>query len=144
VRRQCFFAPLRAQGQSRQQTVRYRPVDTRLDALRGIRWGAQTIAQKNLTIRTDRAGQRAFGRTGCAAPSTMARPLRACTAENVAQLPQVAWSALKRSGATPRHHFHDTLWWVAVALTPRPIGAQAEGSERPWMGRHRRKTGRQT
>jgi hypothetical protein len=30
--------------------------------------------------------QRAFGRTGCAEQSTIARTLRACTAENVAQL----------------------------------------------------------
>ena len=32
--------------------------------------------------------------------------------------------------------------WVDVEVTPLPIGAQAEGSERTWMGRNRRKTGR--
>ena len=32
--------------------------------------------------------------------------------------------------------------WVDVDVTPLPIGAQAEGSERPWMGRNRSKTGR--
>jgi Transposase DDE domain len=31
-----------------------------------------------------------------------------------------------------------------VDSTPLPIGAQAEGSERPWMGRNRSKTGRKT
>jgi hypothetical protein len=128
----------------RQKTVRYRPVDKLLDALSGILCGAKTIAQNNITIRTDRAVQRAFGRTGCAEQSTIARTLRACTAENVAQLQQVSWSYLKRYGATPRHRFHDKLLWVDVDLTPMPIGAQAEGSERTWMGRNRSKTGRKT
>jgi hypothetical protein len=143
-RRHCFLAPLRDQGQIRQKTVRSRPLDKRLEALGGIRCGAKTMAQQNVTIRTDRAVPRACGRTGCAEPSTMARPLRACPAEHVAQLAQGAWYDLKRYGAPPRHRCHDKRLWVDVARTPRPIGAQAEGSERPWRGRNRRKTGRQT
>jgi hypothetical protein len=144
LRRHCFFAPLREHVQIRQKTVRYRPVDKLLDALSGMLCGAKTIAQNNLTIRTDRAVQRAFGRTGCAEQSTIARPLRACTAENVAQLDKASWYYLKRYGATPRHRFHDTLLWVDIDLTPMPIGAKAEGSERTWMGRNRSKTGRKT
>ena len=144
MRRHCFFAPLREHVQIRQKTVRYRPIDKLLDALGGMLCGAKTIAQNNTTIRTDRAVQRAFGRTGCAEQSTIARTLRACTAENVAQLAKVSWYYLKRYGATPRHRFHDTRLWVDIALTPMPIGAQAEGSERTWMGRNRSKTGRKT
>ena len=34
--------------------------------------------------------------------------------------------------------------WVDVEVTPLPIGAQAAGRERPWMGRNRSKTGRKT
>ena len=68
-----------------QKTVRYRPIDKVLDALGGILCGAKTIAQSNVTIRTDPAVQRAFGRTGCADQSTIARTLRACTPENVAR-----------------------------------------------------------
>jgi hypothetical protein len=74
----------------------------------------------------------------------MARTLRACTPENVAPLERVAWYYLKRYGATPHHHFAAQLLWVDIDLTPMPIGAKAEGSERPWMGRNRRKTGRKT
>src|ERR687887_120046 len=144
LRRHCFFAPMREQVQIRQKTVRYRPIDKLLDALSGILCGAKTIAQNNITIRTDRAVQRAFGRTGCAEQSTIARTLRACTAANVAQLEQVSWYYLKRYGATPRHRFHDTPLWVDIDLTPMPIGAKAEGSERTWMGRNRSKTGRKT
>src|SRR5215471_14454494 len=91
LRRHCFFAPLREQVQIRQKTVRYRPIDKRLDALSGILCGAKTIAQNNVTIRTDRAVQWAFGRTGCAEQSTIARTLRACTANNVAQVEQGAY-----------------------------------------------------
>ena len=144
LRRHCFFAPLREQVQIPQKTVRYRPADKLLDALGGMLCGAKTIAQNNTTIRTDRAVQRAFGRTGCAEQSTIARTLRACTAENVAQVEKVSWYYLKRYGATPRHRFHDTRLWVDIDLTPMPIGAKAEGSERTWMGRNRSKTGRKT
>src|SRR5690349_3654515 len=144
LRRHCCFAPVRERVQIRQKTVRYRPIDKRLDVLGGILCGAKTIAQNNVTIRTDRAVQRAFGRTGCAEQSTIARTLRACTADNVAQLEQVSWYYLKRYGATPHHRFHDARLWVDIDLTPMPIGAKAEGSERTWMGRNRSKTGRKT
>jgi hypothetical protein len=91
LRRHCFFAPLREQVQIPQKTVRYRPTDNLLAALGGIRCGAKTIAQNNVTMRPDRAVQRALGRTGCAEPSPIARTLRACTAEHVAQLEKVSW-----------------------------------------------------
>jgi hypothetical protein len=85
-----------------------------------------------------------LGRSGCAEQSTIARTLRACTAENVAQFEKVSWYYLKRYGATPRHRFHDTRLWVDIDLTPMPIGAKAEGSARTWMGRNRSQTGRKT
>src|ERR671922_2769216 len=105
LRRHCFFAPLREQVKIPQKTVRYRPIDKLLDALVGILCGAKTIAQSNVTIRTDPAVQRAFGRTACADQSTIARTLRACTGENVAQLERVSWYYLKRYGHTPQHRF---------------------------------------
>jgi hypothetical protein len=133
---------LRESVQIRQKTVRYRPVDKLLDALSGMLCGAKTISQSNITIRVDPAVQRAFGRTGCAEQSTLARTLRACTGENVAQLERVSWYYLKRYGQTPHHRFAERLLWVDIDVTPLPIGAQAEGSERTWMGRNRSKTGR--
>ena len=144
LRRRCFFAPLREQVTVPQKTVWYRPIDKVLDALVGILCGAKTIAQSNVTLRTDPAVQRAFGRTGCADQSTIARTLRACTPENVAQLEQVSWYYLKRYGAPPHHRFHERRLWVDVDITPMPIGATAEGSERTWMGRNRSKPGRKT
>ena len=144
LRRHCVFAPLREQVQIPQKTVRYRPIEKVLDGLLGILCGAKTISQSNVTIRLDPAVQRAFGRTGCAEQSTMARTLQASTAETVAQLSQVSWYYLKRYGQTPHHRFAERLLWVDVEVTPLPIGAQAAGRERTWMGRNRSKTGRKT
>src|ERR1044072_9077269 len=142
LRRHCFFAPLREQVEVPQKTVRYRPIEKVLDGRLGILCGAKTISQSNGTIRLDPAVQRAFGRTGCAEQSTIARTLRASTPETIDQLSQVSWYYLKRYGQTPHHRFAERLLWVAVDVTPLPIGAQAEGSERTWMGRNRSKTGR--
>src|ERR671930_2733782 len=142
LRRHCFFAPLREQVTIPQKTGRHHPVEKVLDALLGILCGAKTIAQSNTTIRLDPAVQRAFGRTGCAEQSTIARTLQASTAETVDRLSQVAWYYLKCYGQTPHHRYAERLLWVDVDVTPLPIGAQAEGSERTWMGRNRSKTGR--
>src|SRR5437016_12356308 len=144
LKRHCFFAPAREQVQIPQKTVRYRPIDKVLDAVLGILCGAKTISQSNVTIRIDPAVQRAFGRTGCAEQSTIARTLQASTVETVAQLGRVSWYYLKRYGQTPHHRFTERLRWIDVDVTPLPIGAPAQGSERPRMGRNRRKTGRKT
>ena len=144
LRRQCFFAPLREQVQIPQKTGRYRPIDKLLDGMLGILCGAKTISQSHVTIRVDPAVQRAFGRKGCAEQATIARTLQACTAETVDHLDRVSWYYLTRYGQTPHHRFAERLLWVAVEVPPMPIGAKAEGSERPGMGRHRSKTGRKT
>jgi hypothetical protein len=144
LRRHCFFAPLREQVQLSQKTVRYRPIEKVLDGLLGILCGAKTISQSNVTIRIEPAVQRAFGRTGCAEQSTIARTLQASTAATVDQLSRVSWYYLKRYGQTPHHRFAEHLLWIDVDVTPLPIGAAAEGSERTWMGRYRSKTGRKT
>src|ERR687888_1072175 len=142
LRRQCFFAPLREQLTIPQKTVRHHPVEKVLDALLGLLCGAKTISQSNSTIRVEPAVQRAFCRTGCAEQSTIARTLQASTPETVDQLSRVSWYYLKRYGQTPHHRFAERLLWVDVDITPLPIGARAEGSERTWMGRNRSKTGR--
>src|SRR5438132_5043833 len=142
VRRACLLGRLRELITIAQKEVRYRPVGKVLDGLFGLLCGAKTISQSNATTRVDPAVQRACGRTGCAEQSTIARTLQASTAETVAQLSRVSWYYLKRYGQTPHHRFAERLLWVDVDITPLPIGATAEGSERTWMGRNRSKTGR--
>ena len=144
LRRQCFFAPLREQLTIPQKTVRHHPVEKVLDALVGILCGAKTISQSKSTIRVEPAVQRACGRTGCAEQSTIARTLQASTPETVDQLSRVSWYYLKRYGQTPHHRFAERRLWVDIEVTPLPIGAAAEGSERTWMGRNRSKSGRKT
>src|SRR5207253_6042351 len=107
LKRHCFFAPLREQVQIPQKTVRYRPIDKLLDGLLGILCGAKTISQSNGTIRVDPEIGRAFGRTGCAEQSTIARTLQACTTAQVTQLERVSRYYLKRYGRTPRHRFDE-------------------------------------
>ena len=144
LRRHCVLAPLREQVQIPQKSVRYRPIEKVLDGLLGLLCGAKPRSQSHGTMRVDPAVQRAFGRTGCAEPSTIARTLQASTPETVAQLSRVSWYSLKRYGQTPHHRYAERLLWVDVDITPLPIGAKAEGSERTWMGRNRSKTGRKT
>jgi hypothetical protein len=144
LKRHCFFAPLREQVKIPQKTVRHRPADQLRDGLLGLRCGAKTISQSTVTIRVDPAVPRAFGRKGCADQSTMARTVQACTAENVAQVERVSQYSRTRSGQTPHQRFAERRLGVDGEVTPMPIGAQAAGSERPWMGRNRSKTGRKT
>jgi hypothetical protein len=105
-------------------------------------WGAQTISQSQGTMRRDPAVQRALGRTGGAEQATLARPVQARTTETVDQLRRGSWSSRTRSGQPPHQRFAKRLWWGAVAVPPLPLGAQAEGRERTWLGRNRSKTGR--
>jgi hypothetical protein len=133
---------LREQVKIPQKTVKYQPVDKLLDALVSMLCGAKTIAQSDVTVRVDAAVQRAYGRTGCAEQSTIARTLHACTTQTVSQLEGLSWYYLKRYGHTPHHRYAEKPLWVDIDVTPLPIGAQAEGSERTWMGRCRSKTGR--
>jgi hypothetical protein len=100
LRRHAFFAPLHQHVQIPQKTLKYRPVDKRLDALVGRLCGAKTIAQSKVTVRVDPAVQRAFGRKGCADQSTIARTLQAGTPQTVQHLEQVSWYYLKRYGHT--------------------------------------------
>jgi hypothetical protein len=144
LRRRCFFAPLMEQVKIAQKVVKYCPMEKLLDGLLGMMCGAKTIAQSNVTIKVEPAVQRAFERKGCAEQSTIARTLHTCTAENVAQPERVSWCCLKRYRLTPRRPLHEERLWVDANVTPMPIGAKAEGSERAWMGRCRSKTGRKT
>ena len=134
LRRHCFFAPLREQVQIPQKTVRYRPIEKLLDALGGILCGAKTIAQNNVTIRTDRAVQRAFGRTGCAEQSTIARTLRACTAENVTQLEQVSWYYLKRYGPRPTTASTTRCCGSMSTSRPCPLACRRRAASAPGWG----------
>ena len=132
LRRRCVFAPRRAPGKIPPKTVRPRPLDQVLEVLVGILCGTKTMAQSHVTMRPAPAVQRACGRTGWADQATIARPRRACTTENGAQLERVSWYDLQRSGATPRPRCHAP--WLGGRViarlclaVPRQRGASAPG-----------------
>ena len=143
LRRHCFFAPLREQGQIPKKRSAIAP---QINC--AMPWAGYSVAPRLSPRIMSPCGPilRCNGPWGGrAVPSSRPlRDLRACTAENGAQLEKVSWYSLKRYGMTPHHRFHDTQLWVDIDLTPMPIGAKAEGSERTWMGRNRSKTGRKT
>jgi hypothetical protein len=143
-RRPCCLAPLRAQGQGPQQTVRSRPSDHVLEGLWGLLGGAKPSAPRQGTMRRAPAVPRACGRTGWAAQATLARPLQASTPEPGTPWERVAWSARTRSGPPPRQRCAAPRLGGDGEGTPRPMGAQADGRARPWLGRHRSQTGRTT
>jgi hypothetical protein len=93
-----------------------------------MRCGAKITSQSNGTMPLDPAVQRAFGRTGCAEQSTIARTLQARTAATVDQRSRVSWYDLMRYGQTPHHPFAERRLWVEVEgvarLLPIPIGKQ--------------------
>jgi hypothetical protein len=142
LRRRCVVAPLPEQVQRAQTVVQYRPRDTRLAGVLGLRCGAKTIAHSHVPMQVDPAVQRAFGRQGGAEPSTIARPLQACPAEKGAPLARVSRDDLQREGVTPRPPCPQERLGVEAEVTPRPMGPKAEGRERAWRGRHRRQPGR--
>ena len=72
----------------------------------------------------------------------MARPVQASTAEPIAHRARGSWYDLKRYGQTPPQRYAARLWWGDGAVPPLPIGAQAEGSARTWLGRNRSTSGR--
>src|SRR5437763_7602987 len=138
LKRHCFFAPLQEQVQVPQKTVRYRPIEKVLDGLLGILCGAKTLSQSNITIRVDPAVQRAFGRTGCAAQSTIARTLQASTAETVDQLSRVPWYPLKPPGQPPPHRSPAPSPWLDAASRPPPFAPRGRARGPTWRGRNRR------
>jgi hypothetical protein len=79
---------------------------------------------------------------GCAEQSVIAATLDAATEVDVAALREAIAELFRRYGQVRRHDFAHDLLVLDVDLSPLPASAQAEGSERGYMGRCRSKTGR--
>ena len=81
-----LFAPIRANGQIPQKTVRYTPLEKLYAAFITLLTGAAGLVEINGRLRPDPALQRAFGRQGCAEQSVVQDTLAAATARTVRQL----------------------------------------------------------
>jgi hypothetical protein len=88
LRKQKIWDAVAAQVKIRQKTIRHSPMDKMCDAFMNILAGGQGIVEVNTRLRSDRALQRAFGRSGCADQSGVSHTLNACDEQNVEQLRQ--------------------------------------------------------
>lgn len=138
LRRTGFFAPLEAQVQIQQKTLKYTLVQKLEMFLVALLAGAKAVSQTNLTLGVDAALCQAFGLPGCANRPVIAATLNAATPADVAALGET----FRCYSQTGRHDFTQDLLVLDVDLSPLPASQQAEGSERGYMGRCRSKTGR--
>src|SRR5262245_28658662 len=83
LQQQRLFAPIKEQVAIRQKTVKHTPAQKLCDAFLAILAGARGLVEVNKRVRSDRALQRAFGRSSCAEQSVIQQTLDACTSENL-------------------------------------------------------------
>jgi hypothetical protein len=127
----------------RQKIREHRPIDKLLDAFINIVAGGQGVVEINTRVRSDRALQRAFGRTACAEQSVVSDTLNASTPENVEQMRQ-ALQELYRSHSRGYAHDYETTWQVLdVDMTGMPAGRQGEGVTKGYFSDKRNRRGRQ-
>lgn len=129
--------------QIRQKIRDHRPIDKLLDALINIVAGGHGVVEINTRVRSDRALQRAFGRTACAEQSVVSDTLNAATQENVEQMRQ-ALQAVYRSHSRGYAHEYETTWQVLDAdMTGMPAGRQGEGVTKGFFSDKKNRRGRQ-
>jgi hypothetical protein len=116
------FGPIRDQVHIAQQTVRYRPTDTRYDAFIARLDGAHGLVAINGRRRPDAARQAAFGRTAGAAHAVLQDTLEAGTQATVQQL-EAAWITSS--------WWRSTTWasWGARGMWPMAIGHWGGGGD---------------
>ena len=142
LRRTGFFAPLEAQLQIQQKTLKYTPVQKLEMFFVALLAGAKAVSHTSTTVGVDPALCAAFGLPGCADQSVIAATLNAATPADVAALQAVLAETFRRFSQARRHDLTQDLLVLDVDLSPLPASRQAEGSERGYMGRCRSKTGR--
>ena len=86
IRSLKFFDTIARHVRIKQKTVRHTPMKKLTDAFIAILSGAHGLSEINTRVRSDRALQRAFGRSSCAEQSVVQETLDRCTEENVRQL----------------------------------------------------------
>jgi hypothetical protein len=127
----------------KQKTIKHTPLEKLTDAFIAILAGAHGLSEINTRVRSDRALQRAFGRTGCAEQSVVQETLDRCTSENVQQM-QTAVDELFRTHSQAFSHDYQTgLQLLDIDMSGLPCGPQAEQSTYGYFGRHNIRYGRQ-
>ena len=126
-----------------QKMLKHTPLDKLLDCFINILAGGSGLVEVNTRVRPDPAVQRAFGRTTCAAQSTISDTLNACTAENVTQM-RTALTQIFRQHSHSYHHDYVHDWQLLDAdTTGMPAGRQGEGVTKGYFAKQKNRRGRQ-
>ncbi len=123
VRSLKFFDTIAEHVRIPQKTVRHTPLEKLTDAFIAILCGAHGLVEINTRARSDRALQRAFGRSSCAELSVVQERLSACTEENVRQLEQAVDALFRRHSQAFRHDYQAQLQLLDVDMTGLPCSA---------------------
>jgi hypothetical protein len=143
IRRLELLQPIEELVRIKQKTVKYSPVQKLMDALIAILAGAHGMCEINTRLRSDRALQGAFGRSGCAEQSVVQETLDACSASNVKQLEQAVRQILQTQSLAYRHNYRQHYQVLDVDLTGMPCGAKAVKADKGYFSKHGIRHGRQ-
>ena len=143
VRSLKFFDTIAEHVRIKQKTVRHTPMEKLTDAFIAILSGAHGLVEINTRLRSDRALQRAFGRTSCAEQSVVQETLDACTEENVRQMERAVGALFRRHSHTYRHPYEARLQLLDADMTGLPCGSQAENATKGYFSDEGIRRGRQ-
>lgn len=138
-----FLAPIRDQVKIEQKKVVHTALDKLTDAFITILAGAQGLVEANTLLRSDRALQEAFGRTGCAEQSTIQATLNACTDANVQQMTAALTTIYRQHSQGYRHAYQRRLQLLDVDMSGLPCGPKAALSTKGYFANQRNRRGRQ-
>lgn len=143
LRKLDLLAPIRKLVHIPQKTVKDTPFEKLSDAFVSILAGASGLVEINSRLRSDRALQRAFGRTRCAEQSVVQQTLSVCTPETVRQMEQALKQIYQTHSRGYRHDYHQAYQVLDVDLTGLPCGRKAALATKGYFAGARNRRGRQ-
>lgn len=105
--------------------------------------GAHGIVEVNTRLRSDRALQRAFGRSTCAEQSSIQDTLDACTSENVQQMQQAVDQIYRQHSRGYCHNYAESWQLLDLDMSGMPCGPKAAFATKGYFARQRNRRGRQ-
>ncbi len=127
----------------KQKTIKHTPIEKLTDAFIAILSGAHGLSEINTRVRSDRAVQRAFGRTSCAEQSVVQETLDRCTTDNVAQMQSAVDAIFRAHSQAFSHDYKAGLQLLDIDMSGLPCGPEAEHATYGYFGRHNIRYGRQ-
>ena len=143
IRKIKMFEPIERGVKIKQKIVKYRPVDKLLDGYIALLTGAAGMVEVNKRVRSERALQVAFGRTGCAEQSVIQDTLDACTGENVVEMERAMEQIYRRQSQGYRHVYSHEYQLLEVDMSGRPCGKKAAMATKGYFAKQRNRRGRQ-